>query len=316
MAETAGSMAIGVCTYNRGKRIVEALEALTGLDTAGGRLRRIIVIENNCSDETPEAVEAFAQSGPPVAVELWHEPAPGKSEALRRYFTGAVEDVLGLVDDDVLVEADWASRALDALDANERAGAVGGQVECRWESGPTPMAIKYRQSFGEQRRGEAPLALDRPVDFLVGAAVAYRRRAIHDSGWLDRGRLTTTRTGGAMLTGEDVELCVRMARAGWALRYEPAMRATHLIPARRQSRAYIARHREAICRAFPMLEWLAAGEPGADWARPELRRARRRWMKSVLTDWRPRRRAIRLGERRGRLAGWRDVMEAIAARSA
>ena len=85
----------------------------------------------------------------------------------------------------------------------------------------------------------------------------------------------------------------------------------HVIPASRQSVGEIARLRERVARVEPWLKWMAHGEPDAQWVHGHLDKARRRYVKTLLLEWRPVRRRIRLAERRGRRLGWRMVAEHI-----
>ena len=316
----SGELAIGVCTFNRGGKIVPTLESLARLDTHDGRLTRVIIINNASTDDTPAHVERFIASrremvgaaGP--RFELWHEPTPGKVHALRRFIRDSSEPWLGVIDDDCLPESAWASAMMSMLDEALRAGAVGGCVRNVWESGPTRLATIYRRSLGDQLLGESRLRMDDPASFLMGASMAYRREAIIASGWLESTRLECRR-GAVLECGEDAELCLMIRQAGWEIWYEPGARMGHVIPASRQTAAYLARLRESICRSEPVLKWLARGSTRdaatLDWAQREARRARLLHLKSLLFDYRPSRRRIRIAERAGRVRGWRRVVDEL-----
>ena len=241
-------------------------------------------------------------------MQLVIEPTPGKSEAIRRAFAETDEPVVAIIDDDCLPRADWAWSLLDALDAQPRAGIVGGRVLVTFETGPTRVARRYITSFGPQDFGPVRRRVSGVEEFLGGGSQAIRRRAMLESGWLDRGTLTCLREA-ELSGGEDVELCHMVRRAGWELWYEPGAVLEHVIPASRQSVGEIARLRESVARVEPWLKWTAHGEPDAQWVRGHLDKARRRFVKTLLLEWRPVRRRIRLAERRGRRLGWRMVAE-------
>lgn len=57
-----------------------------------------------------------------------------------------------------------------------------------------------------------------PVDWLVGACLLVRRAAIDAAGLLDEG---------FRMYSEELEWCLRMGRAGWAVVYLPSARVTH-----------------------------------------------------------------------------------------
>lgn len=308
-------MAIGVCTYNRGPRIRGTLESLAALDRAGGRIGELVIIDNRSSDDTAAVIDDFIASGPAIPTRRIHEPEPGKIAALRRFFRETSQPLVALTDDDCLPEPGWAARLLRLLEEEPRAGVVGGPVRNRWEAGPTPLAITYRQSLGHHEREPSRHRLDHPREFVIGASLGIRRAALEASGWLE-GCVLQARTGGALECGaEDAELCIRIRQAGWEVWYEPDAVIHHLIPASRQTREYLARVRGAICRGEPKLRWLAEGCPPAPWADAHHGRARRLWLKTLLFDWRPTRRAIRLAERAGRVEGWAALQRELSARA-
>jgi glucosyl-dolichyl phosphate glucuronosyltransferase len=324
--EGSERIVIGVCTYNRGLRIARTLEALTRLDpvdTAGTpRLSRVLIVDNRSSDDTGAVVDRFIaenQGSLPCPFARIYEAEPGKCAALRRLFAETREAVVGVIDDDTIPDRGWAAGMLSLLDDEPGAGAVGGPVVNLWESGPTRLARIYRRSLGDQLLGEKRLRLDDPGTFLMGASTAYRRRAVADSGWLHEGILECRR-GATIECGEDAELCLRIRRAGWEIWYEPTARMGHLIPSARQNAAYLARLRESICRSEPWIRWMAEGRGRAEedlrWARAELQRSRKKYFKTLVGDWRPTRRRIRVAERRGRVAGWNQLITYLEAEPA
>lgn len=310
--EARGTLAIGVCTYNRGEAIARTLETLAAMDRVGGRVSRFIVIDNRSSDGTASAIDQFIASHPGVPMLRWHEATPGKSAALTKLFCETSEEFIGVIDDDVLASPHWARGMLSLMDEQARCGGAGGPVENIWEDGMTRIAQIYRRSLGDQLLGEARVRLDAPSSFLMGASMVMRREAIVQSGWLD-GRSMDCRRGDVLEGGEDAELCLKIRRAGWELWYEPTARAGHLIPAWRTTHEYIAKLRRSICRTEPMIRWLWDVSLSLDEARRQRSRARRRYLKTLLFDWRPTRRRVRVAERLGRVEGWDSLVSKLEA---
>lgn len=306
----AGSLAIGVCTYNRGEAITRTLETLAAMDRVGGRVSRFIVIDNRSSDNTPSLVDRFISEHPDIPMVRWHEATPGKSAALTKLFTETSEEFIGVIDDDVLASPGWARGMLALMDDQPCCGGAGGPVENVWEGGMTRIAEIYRRSLGDQLHGERRLRLDAPGSFLMGASMVMRRAAIAQSGWLDA-RTMDCRRGDVLEGGEDAELCLKIRRAGWELWYEPTASAGHLIPAWRTTQEYIAKLRRSICRTEPMIRWLWDESLTLREARDQRGRARRRYLKTLLFDWRPSRRRVRIAERLGRVEGWDALMNRL-----
>ncbi len=306
---SSSSIVIGVCAYNAATRIIPTLEALVAQDRLGGRVTRTVVVDNNSTDGTTAAVEAFARQHPGMPIEVIQEPRPGKIEAMRTLIRSTDEPYLMLTDDDTLPAPRWAAALANLLDENPRAGIASGPVKPKWEAGPTRLAQIYVQSLGDQDFGPTRKRLDDPQAFLMGASLGMRREAFDASGWMTRSRLVA-RTGTALECGaEDAEVCFLIRQAGWEVWWEPEAPMLHRIPAGRQTAEYLARLRGSICRGEPKLRWIAQGaDPAwANKASEEARRAEKLYLKTLLFDWRPSRRRIRLAERKGRLEGWRTL---------
>lgn len=305
----ASSMAIGLCTYNRGPKIVRTLEAIAGLDRAEGRVTRVVVIDNNCTDETPRIVGEFIAANPSLPMVLVRETTQGLAAARKRVFAETDEPFVAFLDDDCLPDPRWAAAMLARMEADGRIGAAGGRVDLVWEAPPTALALRLSRSLAGQDWGPRARRIGAD-EYLVGAAMVLRRSAVMASGLLDRGELMG-RTGSGLTSGEDTEIGIRLRHAGYELWYEPEAVCGHLIPPERMTRGYLLRLVHALSESEAWLHWLGAGKPGVAWVEGRAARARRRLMRTRLLEWRPMRRVVRMAERRGRLAGWEQVMERV-----
>lgn len=303
------AMVIGVCTYNRGPKIRRTLEAIAALDRRGGRVTRVIVIDNNCTDTTPDIVRDFAAAITSIPITLIRETTQGLAAARKRVFAETTEPLIAFLDDDCLPAPNWAAAMLSRMDAHDRIGAAGGRVDLVWEQPPSPLALRMARNLAQQDWGPRPRRIGAD-EYLVGAAIVLRRSAILASGVLDRGELMG-RTGGKLTSGEDSEIGIRLRHAGYELWYEPAAVCGHLIPPERTTREYLLRLVGALSQSEPWLHWLSAGKPGEEWVLGRMARARRRLLKTRLLEWRPMQRTIRVAERTGRLAGWEQVLARV-----
>jgi N-acetylglucosaminyl-diphospho-decaprenol L-rhamnosyltransferase len=145
---------------------------------------------------------------------------------------------------------DWAFGSLVThLDSNPRVAALGPRVvypdgrhqDSAWRFPSPSVAALGVVSLGKlgvtQSRGDAA----RPVDWVMGAALVLRREALGEVGLFDEE---------FFLYSEEVDLQLRLRRAGWAVEYFPAATVVHHesqfsagIPERRINEMWRSRHR-------------------------------------------------------------------------
>jgi len=305
---TQDPMTLMICTHNRGDRFRETLDAIYAMDRVDGRVAELLIVDNASSDNTPQVVDGVIASGPPIPTRRVVEPRIGAIHARRRAVTEARTPLIAWLDDDVIPSPGWAAAILSCLDRQPRAGVIGSRISLRWESGPTSLATKFRSQLAEQELGDEPHMLAKPESGFATAALAARRQAVVDSGWLDHAYLCGP-NGQQLSRGEDYEMVIRIRKAGWEAWYEPTARIEHLIPAKRQSREYLIDLAHGIGECKPWLNWIAEDKPGLDWVNGEIERVERRLRRSRFFEWRPQRRVTRVHDRIGRLNGLRLLHE-------
>lgn len=274
------------------------------------RLVEFLVIDNNCTDNTPTIVDEFANAHPHLRVRRIVEPVQGIAHARACFFRSSTAPLMAMLDDDTLPDPDWLNSILVPFDSDPRAGWVGGRIELQFASPPSALARRYATMLAQQDFGAMPMMLTRSDQGMASAAFAMRREALIATDWLNT-RLLGGRTGAALESGEDYELCIRMRRLGWHVRYTPDAHVRHLIPDRRQSIEYLERLARGVSLSKAQLKWLASGQPDADWARTHLRRAQSRLLRAKCLEWRPDLRRLKLAEHHARVESWERLLETL-----
>src|SRR4051812_37235025 len=95
---------VAVCTWNRAGLLDRTLSRMCQLRVPEGVEWELLVVNNNCTDET-DAVLARYQGRLPLR--RLSEPSQGHSHARNRAVRAARGELLIWTDDDVLVEPDW-----------------------------------------------------------------------------------------------------------------------------------------------------------------------------------------------------------------
>jgi len=224
----ATALEIVICTYNRASDLDLCLSALAR-QKADPHVWRVTVIDNNCTDATPQVVERWAATGRLPGLVRVTEPLQGLTPARQRGVRSSRADWIALVDDDCMVSPDWISEALRFGLDHPEAGAFGGRVRPNWGGTAPAHLARNGWLFAEQDHGHAI----REVDSLVGAGVVLNRRWLNATGWTSH-PLLADRMAKGHTSGGDVEISLRLRISGHALFYVPSMSIEHLIAPSRQ----------------------------------------------------------------------------------
>lgn len=215
-----GDEALGVVVVHFGavettRRCVESV-----LEDRSTTRRALVVVDN--SSGTPDSLARVDL--PPGVTVIAAPDNPGYGEAANRGVEALAREI-GRVRGWVVLNHD-VTLAPGFLDAVRRAfdgsvGAVGGPIRLGEAEGPLWYAGgRFRRLTGTVRQSRSPDDARRPRDvgFIPGTAIAVSRRAWEEVGGFDPG---------FFLYHEDLDLCLRLRRAGWRLRFEPGMAVVH-----------------------------------------------------------------------------------------
>src|SRR5262245_33946311 len=168
---------VAICTWNRAELLGQTLEQMCALRIPAGVEWELLVIDNNCTDDTPQVVARFVDRLPVTRVV---ETRQGQSNARNRAMDVARGDLLVWTDDDVLVDVEWLAAYVAAAgrwpDADYFGGLITPWFEAEppnWFRGNLPVleGIMVTRDLGPReyrlKPGETP----------YGANMAFRRRA-------------------------------------------------------------------------------------------------------------------------------------------
>jgi N-acetylglucosaminyl-diphospho-decaprenol L-rhamnosyltransferase len=211
----------------------------------GEGLVEIVVLDNASEDGSVDAVRGRFPDVRVIAQEFRAGFGANHNTVIRAT-TGRYVYVLN----EDTTSDDWAFARLAArLDANPRIAALGPRVvypdgrhqDSAWRFPSPAVAALGLLSLGKlgvtQSRGVAP----RRVDWVMGAALILRREALDEVGLFDEE---------FFLYSEEVDLQLRLRRAGWEVEYFPDATVVHHesqfsagIPERRINEMWRSRHR-------------------------------------------------------------------------
>jgi GT2 family glycosyltransferase len=221
-------VSVVVCTRNRADQLSDCLDRLRALTYP--QLEILVVDNAPADDSTRRVVEAVADPRFRYVV----EPRPGLSCARNKGLAEARGSYLAYTDDDVAVDAGWVQGLLKGFRSAGDVGCVTGLVATAAISGAAEEYFDARAASWSTRcepqrfdlDGSAPddaLYPYSPGIFGTGANLAFDRALLLALGGFDEALGAGTRTRG----GEDLDIFVRVLRAGRALVYEPAALVWH-----------------------------------------------------------------------------------------
>lgn len=218
------TVTVVVCTRDRPMELAACLERLRALTHPH---LEIVVVDNAPSDDSTRVlVERVAAADPRFRYVL--EPRPGLARARNRGLAEARGEFLAYTDDDVAVDPGWVQGLLRGF---RRPGvacvtglvstaAIGTAAEeyfdaraASWSTRTDPELF----DLGAHRRSDVLYPYS-PGIYGTGANFAFDRAFLEQLGGFDEALGAGTLTRG----GEDLDVFVRVLRAGRAIAYEPS----------------------------------------------------------------------------------------------
>jgi len=197
------TVTLAIPCYNAAATLGAVLDGVTALEAAPDE---VLLIDDGSTDH---CAEQGRQRGVRV---ITHDQNRGLAAARNTALEAATGEVVVFLDADAVPEPALLTRLTTGYE-DVTLVAVGGQLI---ETQHGALANRWRAIFWRQTQGDEALV---SAPFVVGACCSLRRQAALDAG----GFSTSFRTN-----GEDVELSVRLRRAGGRLAYDPEARAHHL----------------------------------------------------------------------------------------
>jgi len=236
-------LAIVICTYNRSTSLLQTLESLYSCGYEGPEKVEILVVVNNCTDDTLSCLADFqnAHHSSHLMLSWIEESRAGKSAALNAAIAHDNSDVLCFIDDDQTVEEGFLCNALEGVRAYPNEAIYCGYIWPAWD-GSEPAWVhtkgKYAipiRPFPEFNMGEETFILTPKNRLPSGGNILVRRKVFETVGIFS---MELGPTGHNLAGGEDQDFLKRAALHGFTIRYLPKVRQLHMLDAERMSTPY------------------------------------------------------------------------------
>ncbi len=211
------SVAAVVVSWNGRDDTLDALESLRGIDT--------VVVDNGSVDGSADAIEERFPEVELIRAGVNLGFAGGNNAGIRRALDRGADWVL-LVNNDATVEPGIVEALAVAVEARPDAGVLACKVlfadsDRLWYAGAGFNPYLGRSRHERFGRPDEPGSI-RDTVRATGAAMAVSRMAIDRAGLLDEE---------LFLYAEDLEWCLRIKAAGFAVVYVPDARVRHRVTA-------------------------------------------------------------------------------------
>ncbi len=205
-------MSVVIPARNAADTLARCLEALCGQVRPADE---VVLVDNGSTDGTGQVARSFQARLPGLRVV--EELRPGEAAARNRGVTEASGDVVAFTDADCVPRPDWLAWVVRTFTEDPSCHAVAGEVTGHR---PTRLVEKYLSVAAFPSAGEARVVcgLGFPPPTFYTANLSVRRDALERVGPFDEG----------LATGVDVDLCVRLLRAGCRIRYAPGAVVAHI----------------------------------------------------------------------------------------
>ncbi len=225
-----------ICTYNRDSYIYKTLEfvAINDLSTEE---YEILLIDNNCTDNTVAECERFQKSFPNVRYRYFLETKQGLSYARNRGIAEAHGDCFVFLDDDAFVEFNYLRNLRLYLSQYPEMMAYGGKIIPLYETG-------YEPDWMSPWLVPIVSAIDKSPDIVpftgksypIGANMGFRRSCIEKVGLFNT---TLGRTKKNLIGGEEKDIFNRVQLQNMQVLYFPNLIVHHVIPESRTTMTYV-----------------------------------------------------------------------------
>lgn len=231
-------LSIIICTYNRDKYIGPLLESIAKNDYPKNDYE-ILLVDNNCTDNTRSVCENFVKSHPDIIFRYVIETEQGLSAARNKGIKEAKGEIIIYVDDDALVDTNYIRSFAEHFIAHPETMAAGGPIEPLYETEEPLWMSPYTKALLTGWMNYGDYVREYPQGRYPGGGNAAYRKKVFDKIGLFNTELG--RKGSALLASEEKDIFDKMHSLGMKIEYLPTPILHHIIPQVKLEKPYFER---------------------------------------------------------------------------
>lgn len=224
-----------VCTYNREKYILQALNSLNGQSLSKEEFE-IIVINNNSTDRTELICKQFEQENPNINYTYKEEENQGLSYARNRGILESKSPLIAFIDDDAYLDENYLKNVVNFFEEKENACAIGGKILLHYLIDEPKWVSKYLASLlGYFNLGDEEFQFT-AKSYPRGSNMVFKKSLFNEVGFFNT---DLGRKGNQLIGGEEKEIFQRIYKTKKEVYYLPQAIVYHLVPEERTKASFI-----------------------------------------------------------------------------
>ena len=234
-----------ICSYNRARYIIEALESLLHQDIDKGAYE-VIVVDNNSTDDTEIVCRSFIDEHPELNAQFLIEIQQGSSFARNTGASAAMGNILVFMDDDAVAEKNFISGYIKLFESHPDAIGGGGRIIPRY----IPEKPKWMSYYVSSLVGNFDYSPQQCV-FQLGKYPLESNMAVKAEAFKKIGGFNTDLPGvkgNLRIGGEGKDFFYRLTADGSIIMYDPTIRVLHVVETSKLTREYMYRVASGIGR--------------------------------------------------------------------
>jgi glucosyl-dolichyl phosphate glucuronosyltransferase len=231
-----------ICSYNRARFIIDAVESIFNQDFDKS-LYEVIVVDNNSTDDTLARLEEYKRSHPDYHFRYYLEKNQGVAYTRNRCAVEATGELVAYLDDDSTAQPGWLASIVTFFDAHPDVWSIGGKITPHFLTDIPDWYSKY--FFGlvgnfDQGPREKQLTGAR---YPCGANMAFRKKVFEEIGLFNT---DLGRKGKGLLANEEKDIYMRILAKHHKVFYLPYVSVLHNVESNKFDKNYVRRHSRGI----------------------------------------------------------------------
>lgn len=235
-------ISVAICSYNRARFIIKALDSLFNQDFDKKDFE-VIVVDNNSTDNTLTVLKEYQEKHPDYNFRFYTEKQQGVAYTRNRGAKEAKGSIVAYLDDDSIAQPGWLNTIYIFFANHPEVYSTGGKIIPYFLTDIPNWYSKY--FFGlignfDQGAQVKQLTGQR---YPCGANMAFRKEVFEEIGYFNT---DLGRSGKGLLANEEKDIYLRILSAGKKVYYLPSVQVLHAVEANKFDKKYVYRHSMGI----------------------------------------------------------------------